>query len=176
MSVSTNKDITPYMPGKLALSPYHLKRFWKGVKIGAPDECWLWQRSLTVRGGYGRFKINGKTIRAHRVSFELHHRILLPGECALHNCPAGDNPACCNPTHLWAGANADNSADMVAKDRQARLKGEGNGGAKLTEADVIAIRSLHIKGETQRSLSRKFKVANQLVSMIVNYKIWKHVP
>lgn len=41
----------------------------------------------------------------------------------MHTC---DNPPCCNPAHLRLGTIADNTADMVAKGRQARTSGEAH--------------------------------------------------
>lgn len=58
----------------------------------------------------------------------------------LHNCPAGDNPACVNVDHLWLGTARDNTQDMIAKGRRAQLHGMKSGSAKLTDEAVKAIR------------------------------------
>lgn len=56
--------------------------------------------------------------------------------------------------------------------------GERNGQAKLTESDVLEIRSLYKgkgNGPTQRELAEKFGIAQQGVSRIINRNYWTHV-
>jgi DNA-binding transcriptional regulator YiaG len=56
--------------------------------------------------------------------------------------PAWHNePRCSNPTHLFAGTQASNLADCRAKGRVVQVRGERHGQAKLTDAEVEAIRS-----------------------------------
>lgn len=76
--------------------------------------CWLWLGS-TNDGGYGKFKVDGRTIRTHRFSYQ-HYKGKIPrGKLVCHSC---DVPLCCNPAHLWLGTPKENSEDMCAKDRQ----------------------------------------------------------
>ena len=58
--------------------------------------CWLWQRSLKEKG-YGQFRLNGKTWRAHRLAFTHYVRPLEPGEILHHSCEV---PSCVRPGHL----------------------------------------------------------------------------
>lgn len=45
----------------------HEARFWEKVTKG-PD-CWEWSAARV--GGYGRFQLDGRWQRAHRVAYEL---------------------------------------------------------------------------------------------------------
>lgn len=92
------------------------RRFWKWVTAGHPDSCWEWDGSRD-HNGYGRLNSPGKTgpvLKAHRVSYELHHGPLTPELDVLHSC---DNPPCVNPAHLRTGTAADNAQDAVDRKR-----------------------------------------------------------
>lgn len=128
--------------------------------------CWLWTASVGSRG-YGDFRINKKTVRAHRVSYELYIGQIPEGMCVLHKC---DIRLCVNPDHLFLGTNANNSADMVAKGRVKR--GAAHGMAKLTEKDVIEIRNSE---KLQKVLAKKHSVSRSHISVIRARKAWKHL-
>ena len=71
-------------------------RFWS--KVEKTDTCWLWKAGKTI-DNYGRFKLNGKTQRSHRLSFEFHKGKIPDGLQIDHLCK---NRLCCNPDHLEA--------------------------------------------------------------------------
>jgi len=147
-------------------------RFWSKVdKSAGPDGCWLWTGFLD-RKGYGDFHTTGKGKRAyaHRVAYELTFGPVEDGKEVCHSC---DNPRCVNPSHLWIGTHADNMRDATVKDRHAR--GERNGHAILTKADILAIRDEYAKGASRRDLSARYKTCRANISLIVTGKRWKHV-
>lgn len=143
------------------------ERFWSKVQTGAADECWLWTASC-FWDGYGQFSRNRIMRRAHRVAWEFTNGAIPPGLLVCHRC---DQPKCVNPSHLFLGTVQDNSDDMVRKNRQARqdVRGTKNPNAKLTEADVSAIR---ISTGTFRSIGAKFGVSGRMVSYIKTGQSW----
>jgi hypothetical protein len=111
-------------------------------------------------------------MRAHRVALSL-----MDGDwdSSLNVCHTCDNPPCCNPRHLWRGTNLANTADMIAKGRQARVgaRGERAGRAKLTAEQIVAIRSSDLSG---RALARQYGVARNYIFAIKKHLTWKHLP
>lgn len=97
-------------------------RFFEKVYIPKEDGCWEWTGGL-VSGGYGAFKAEEKTVRAHVFAYEQAHgpiKPLSPEEgCpfVLHKC---DNRKCVRASHLFLGTHQDNMDDMVKKGRQHR--------------------------------------------------------
>lgn len=134
-----------------------------------PDGCWPWIAGKGI-GGYGRIRVGSKTRYAHRVSFEMHCGPIPNGMFVCHSC---DNPSCINPKHLFLGTPAENMADRDAKGRQAHQRGEINPLAKLTEADVLAIRSA--KGRLQRELAAQYGVSRGHISFIRTGRKWRHL-
>jgi len=66
------------------------------------NKCWLW---VGATSNYGHFSINGKTMNAHRVSYELYKDQIAEGLVIDHLCM---NKLCVNPYHLEAVSNKEN--------------------------------------------------------------------
>lgn len=135
--------------------------------------CWLWIANA-FPSGYGQIKAKGKPRLAHRVSWELYNGPIpehdsYHGICVCHKC---DNPSCVNPDHLFLGTQSDNVADQVKKGRTNPPKGESQVNAKLTEADVLAIRA---DPRTYREIAPDYGITHPHVSDIKNRKRWRHI-
>ena len=53
--------------------------------------------------------------------------------------------------------------------------GEKNGASKLTEAQVLEIKKLHLKGEKSLDLSKQFNISERTLGRIYSGKSWKHL-
>ena len=78
-----------------------------------PNGCHIWTGALSVKG-YGCTSVNGKGVRAHRVSYTIYNGEITHGLIVCHTC---DNPPCVNPAHLFLGTYLDNEQDKLSKGR-----------------------------------------------------------
>lgn len=156
-------------------------RFWAKVNKEGPvpahapelGRCWEWTGARHALG-YGRLTVNGQWRTAHRWSFELANGPVPATKFVLHRC---DNPACIRPAHLRLGTPRENTQDMHAKGRAARVgpAGEQNRHAKLTDPQVISIRERFDRGELIIHLAAEYDLSVSSVSAIVNGRSWTHV-
>lgn len=146
------------------MSPLDVARFWSGVDVRRPGQCWLWKR-CTKPNGYGQTKVGGKTRSSHSVAFELTKGPPPKGMVVRHSC---HERLCCNPDHLSVGTVADNMEDMVKAGRQAYP----NPGAKLSEDEVKEILRLYESGDGPSLLAKKFSVSRYAIYRITRGKAW----
>lgn len=156
--------------------------------------CWLWGGATSERG-YGNAYAGVDGVRrqwgAHRLSWARHNgRVPDKMEFVCHKC---DVPACVNPEHLFLGTPKENTQDMMRKGRRVApsvsnrargerhgsklnpdsvLKGANHPAAKLSEADVFAIRDTSLPGTV---MAAKYGVSNNTISRIRSRLIWRHV-
>lgn len=148
-----------------------MDRFWSKVdRSSGRESCWPWT-ACTTRRGYGRYSYKEKMLSSHRVSYELTYGSIPDGLCVCHRC---DNPSCVNPSHLFLGTHTDNMRDKIKKGRSKSVapKGEKNGQAKLTESQVLTIRT---DTRTQRVIAKDFGICQSSVMYIKSGLGWKHV-
>lgn len=152
-----------------------LREYLEQYSIPEPNSgCWLWTRSINVPG-YGQGYWNGKVTGAHRLSWvEANKREIPSGMDICHKC---DVKTCVNPAHLFLGTRKENLADMTRKGRRNMkasvwLKGERNGGAKLSAEQVRAIRA---DVRHRREIAADYGIRIEQVYRILNRTRWTHV-
>ena len=147
-----------------------MDRFYAKLVPNPENGCLEWH-GWADRNGYGRIKINGKGVYTHRLAYEL--AVGPIGDFkVLHKC---DNPACCNPDHLFLGTLKENMQDMVKKGRNYVCSGSRHGLSKLTEAQVLEIRDKTAQGASQASLARFYGVSAASINKIVRRRVWTHI-
>lgn len=133
--------------------------------------CWEWL-GWVDDAGYGVIYFGGKTIKAHRASFEL-FKGPLRGKCSLHHC---DNTGCTNPDHLFKGTQTDNVLDMDRKGRRRVGTLERQSCAKLNRRQVRRIRERLARGDLCAEIARQYGVVFQTISNIKYAKSWRELP
>lgn len=161
------------------------KLFW--LKVDKTENCWLWTGGV-LADGYGGFGISYNkhhySYRAHRISYSLANNRPVPDNLLVcHKC---DNPLCVNPDHLFLGTPADNSADMIEKERSGKgrkkksancARGEQHGRTKLTTIEIQTIRTIVSKPDrpSYEQIGKQFGVNQSHIYRIAKRKVWKHV-
>lgn len=180
-SITMNEATTTVLRARteINLSEKDIARFWSKVDKNGPTQphmespCWNWTAGI-FKDGYGQFGAARKPHRTHRLAWTLVNGTIPQGICVCHRC---DVPTCVNPSHLFLGTSAENTADRESKGRGQPPRGEVHGLAKLTDATVISIREIYAAGgTTQAALASRFSVEQCLISLVVNRKRWKHLP
>lgn len=146
-----------------------------------PDgECLVFTGTRT-EDGYGNLSVDGRTLKAHRVAYELVHGPIPEDRVLLHSC---DNPPCCYVDHLSVGTVGQNNTDRHQKGRSRGLfvsgpshpatqrRGERHWHAKLSAADVAAIRDRRANGAPVKVLAAEFGVHHATISRVAR-GIWR---
>lgn len=149
-----------------------LDRFLTKVAPPNANGCELW--TAGTRSGYGHFRVGSRRdgtlhmARAHRWIYEQRHGPIPAGIQVRHTC---DVKLCQTDSHHVLGTNRDNCRDRVERGRS--LRGSRHNMAKLTEEDVLEIRTLWATGlHQQRELADRFGVSQPNISKIVRGRLW----
>lgn len=96
-----------------------LRERWQAKTMPEPNSgCWFWMGAINNKG-YGRIRVEGKSLYAHRIGYELHHGPILDGLDIDHICSM---PLCVNPDHLQAVTPKENQRRTFERGRGVRGK------------------------------------------------------
>lgn len=168
------------------LSDVELEEWFFKQKRVTDSGCWEWTRGMN--SGYGVLSVDHSACLVHRFSLQLYlKREIKKGIEVRHMC---HNTKCFNPIHLKEGNHADNMNDMVIANRQAKgeflserckrairdkIIGEKNGRVKLTEKQVLEIKSERYLGISVRDVASIYGVSRNQILRIQNGTSWKHL-
>lgn len=174
------------MPRRPNMNDVELREWFFNNKTISDNGCWEWN-GVRLKDGYGMLSVKGKRFLVHRYSLILHlGREIEAKKEVRHIC---HNPSCFNPEHLEEGSHQQNMTDMVVANRQAKgdklksrvtgiphipSRGEGNGRAKLTNAQVLEIRSLSER-LSHRDIADRFKVSKTTITAIIRRRTWTNI-
>ena len=135
--------------------------------------CRLWDLSVD-KTGYGKIKMKGKHLQAHRVAWEAYRGPIPEGKLICHKC---DVPSCINPNHLYVGTFTDNNRDTIARGKGYQVRGTDHGQCKLTEEQVYEIRDLSEAGVlSQREIGTIYNISRRHIYNLKNRNRWQWLP
>lgn len=155
-------------------------RLWR--KLNQVGDCYIWTGSTNFykhgrRGkeqcygviGIGLFNPD-TIITVHKLAYQLYNGPIPAGFVVRHTC---DNSLCANPAHLIVGTQKDNAADSKSRGRNAR--GETQGSSKLTESQIMEIRTLRKSGMIYKEIAKRFGICTTQAQRIADRLHWAHV-
>lgn len=130
--------------------------------------CIEWQGNK-LGNGYGRKWLNGKSVLVHRLVLESKlPGFLESGDLACHTC---DNPKCINPEHLLPGTPAENSRQMIQRNRKTARRQSIAGSSKLTVDQLREIQLKYSRGIAKKQLAKEYGIHHETVTKIVKAEI-----
>lgn len=123
------------------------------------SNCWEWIEGKDDYG-YGKFSMNSRDHKAHRVSYQLYVGSIPDGLLVCHRC---DNPSCVNPDHLFLGTQSDNIMDATIKNRT-------HPNRRIKSQEIEMIKSSIDFGLTKKEVAEQFGISPSYVSYICNKK------
>ncbi|MCU0540937.1 MAG: HNH endonuclease [Oscillatoriaceae cyanobacterium Prado104] len=137
-------------------------------EIDLSTGCINW-RGSKLKNGYGRKWLDGKTVLVHRLVLESKITgFLESGYFACHTC---DNPSCINPEHLVAGSAAENTGQMMGRDRKTPRGKSIPGSSKLSIEQLREIQTKYLSGTIKNHLAKEYGVQHETITKILQANI-----
>lgn len=104
------------------LTQKDIDRFWTYVNKVDESLCWEW-RGGRSDGRNPAFWLNGHTVQARRIIFQLTYGQINDVQIVVSNCPKND---CMNPRHMVGGSNQDRVAQAQRMGKLAKDERHGS--------------------------------------------------
>ena len=159
------------LPCGMNFTDSDIDRFLAG--LSTDGDCIRWTGEH--HNGYGRLRVSGKNIRAHRMAYVLANGEVPEGLFVCHVCDIRD---CTRLSHLFLGTHQDNMLDAISKGRikigktPRPIRGTRND-RKLTEENVLEIRKLNQSGIGYKKLAKRYGVVPTTIRMAIIGRTWK---
>jgi hypothetical protein len=127
---------------------------WVVVDCGYTTPCWVW-RLRREDDGYGRAKVDGRSIPAYRAVYEEHCGPIPDGLHLDHLCR---NPGCVNPEHLEPVTPAENARRGVR-----------------TKLNPERVREIRAAREPRRALAERFGITEAAIKAVRERRTWKDI-
>lgn len=157
-----------------------MKRFEASYITEPNSGCWIWTGSIVGHPDKRpRINLNGRSIIAYRIAYELFRGPIPKGKMCCHTC---DVSICVNPHHLFLGTAKENGQDAARKGRLWQQKnpehhranvqklGRSNTWSKgsslylkLSQADRENAIARHNAGESYKNIAKDFNVTRQCI-------------
>lgn len=133
--------------------------------------CREWQGAVSSSTGYGKLRLRGVVMDAHRACWIAAHGPIPDGLQVMHSC---DNRRCVHLEHLSLGTRSDNMRDAVVKGRLPENFRHGADAptARLTLEQVVDIKRRLAGGEKCTTLASEFGVVSTAISKIKHGHSW----
>ena len=172
------------LAGPVRVKSTPIERVLARIEKDESTGCWNFQGARN-EAGYGIVGLGGRGAgvdRAHRIAYRHFKGDTPKGMFVCHKC---DNPACCNPDHLFLGTAKENTKDMIEKKRGSKPprndhdRGSYRYNAKLNEELVAELRARNKAGESGYSiwkeLNNSFHMCQSAVYRMLKGDSWGHV-
>ena len=142
-----------------------IERFKQKYVVNSDTGCWEYTGCIQ-KNGYGRLKVNGKNVLAHRFSYEY---FVGPLDSELEICHSCNCKKCVNYEHMRQDTRSSNTID--------KLKAKNHCIQKLSIDEVIEIKKAlehYYRGQC-KDLAHFYKVSDRTIYHIKTGKRWSHV-
>lgn len=161
------QPINPNLPSKsIHKTNIKIRDFWMKVDVRCSRDCWNWTgyiNKITGRGTCNRL-LGGKG-NASRTAWVLTYGKIENSLWVLHAC---DNPACCNPNHLYLGTPKDNAEDRESRNRYKFTRGTNHDYQEyhILEGNIF---KEYLQGEDINTLSDRYKSSKARIYKSILY-------